>query len=434
VAQWNERFRDHQIWQALQMLGPLIDQALVREGNDSQANEALSRLKVVHIYIGRRLAGADQYLLTVAPLDGLSSSLQSVFSEVQQYVASGNPSHLTNANNHMDAALGPAAQLIVPTTTEDFKGAREAAESYRQALVAGLSMNQTMVSQSSSEVDGLRTRVAELVTQIDSERTRLSAISTEFQGQFSTAQETRNREFAEAQKLRQDAFAPLMADYQTKLGEQNTAFSSQREDIARKHSDDLKSLREAFVESAATLRNEIVQHKEEVESLLGVIGSMGVTSGYQHSANEAKWTTRVWQVVTIAALAGLVGVAIHAFLPIAEGTFSWGAFAGRTFVALTIGVLAAYAAKQADGYQKTERINRRLALELQAMGPFIAPLPAEKQEEFRLKIGDRSFGHRDDGVFVGDSASPATLLDLVLHSKEFKVLLAEVVKAAKANT
>jgi hypothetical protein len=98
------------------------------------------------------------------------------------------------------------------------------------------------------------------------------------------------------------------------------------------------------------------------------------------------------------------------------------------FISFTVGILAAYAASQADKYQKAERRAEKLALELEALGPFLAPLPQEKQEAFRLTIGDRSFG-LDDG-HAAHEKSPATLADLI-GSKELRNLIVDIVKAAK---
>ena len=123
---------------------------------------------------------------------------------------------------------------------------------------------------------------------------------------------------------------------------------------------------------------------------------------------------------------GLIGIACYMFYPAIQSqvVFSWTGFAGRVFISFTFGVLAAYAASQADKYQKIERYNRILALELDAIGPFIAPLPQEKQEEFRLTIGDRSFGHGEGASSGRDSKSPATAIDVLIESnKQLRSLL-----------
>jgi hypothetical protein len=117
-------------------------------------------------------------------------------------------------------------------------------------------------------------------------------------------------------------------------------------------------------------------------------------------------------------------VAIKIFYPSLAGganeSFSWPGFAGRVFITLTFGAFAAYAAKQADHFLDIERRNRRLALELEAIGPFLAPLPPDLQNAFRVKIGERSFGQNETATGSTDGRSPATTLDLLLKALESK--------------
>jgi hypothetical protein len=350
---------------------------------------------------------------------------------VGHFITNGNPGHLTNANVQADTTLGQLAQLNYPYTAEEFQAAKEASDAYRQSLDGAIASTQSGAAQNRAELDALRLRLGELSAQVDSEKTRLTTVGTEFLSQFSTAQEARNREFLEGQQQRLDNFTKLFTDYTQKLGEQNTDFSKQREEIARTHQLELADLKKQFVDGSTSLRDQILARKVEVEKLVGVIGNLGVTSGYQKSANTALLTSRVWQFVTVTALMGLIAIAYIAFLPLVQGSFTWSGFAGRVYVSLTVAVLAAYSASQADRYQKMERSNRRLALELEAIGPFIAPLPADKQEQFRLTVGDRSFGQPDESHYGPHTKSPATIVDVLLHSKELRSFVTDIVKAAK---
>jgi hypothetical protein len=74
-----------------------------------------------------------------------------------------------------------------------------------------------------------------------------------------------------------------------------------------------------------------------------------------------------------------------------------------------------------------------LALELEAIGPFLAPLEKEKQDEFRLKIGDRSFGQlfAEDSKSIGNSATFAGHLLTQDEVKNFILNLAEIAKKWK---
>ena len=100
-----------------------------------------------------------------------------------------------------------------------------------------------------------------------------------------------------------------------------------------------------------------------------------------------------------------------------QGKFDWETFAARIFLTVTVGVLAAYAGSQADRFFHMEKSNRRLALELAAIDPYIALLPLDEQQKFKLEIGRRSFAQGDAPTTI--EKSPATTLDL-LKSEQFK--------------
>ena len=84
-------------------------------------------------------------------------------------------------------------------------------------------------------------------------------------------------------------------------------------------------------------------------------------------------------------------------------------FATRVFLSITFGIFAAYAAKQASRFFETESRNRKLALELEALGPFIEPLEKSDQDKFRVQIGDRSFGVNDHESYRVKDEDPVTL-------------------------
>lgn len=163
---------------------------------------------------------------------------------------------------------------------------------------------------------------------------------------------------------------------------------------------------------------------------MGVIGNLGVTSGYLRVANQAKWTMWIWQAVTVGSLATLSTLAYKTLglLEGHDGQFNWGGFAGRALLLVSLGVIAAYSGTQADKLFGEERRNRKLALELEAIGPYLAPLPVEEQNKFRLQIGELSFGREPESHV--HRKSPASAIDL-LNSKETKEFLKLIIEAAK---
>lgn len=247
-----------------------------------------------------------------------------------------------------------------------------------------------------------------------------AAESAAHKEQFNTAQTARQTEYAataaenqksftEAQASRQSAYTALVADYTKKLADQNNEFSNQREAASRAHKTDLDILQNNYENAANKILNRVVEHEDEVKKLVGVIGNTATTSGYLNTANSAQDSQRLWQKITVGALILLAGIAVYTF---GKGSNTWESLASHLLASLPAIILAAYAGSQADKYHQIEKRNRKLALELAAIGPYLAPLPPEMRNKFRAEIGERTFGHHEYGNHPPDK-SPATVIDLI---------------------
>ena len=427
---WTEKFKSHNIWKNLETLGPCIDQASVRPEVEPASSESLARLKVVLSFVGERLATADPALVDFSIFDAIAITIQAASTEVELFLSSGSPECLSKANSHADVALTRLAGINIPSSPGELNALRDAAIHYREGMEEALRATKSTANQALTDLGELTNRSNNLSTELTAEKQRLSSIVSEQQGQFSASQETRSKEYSVTQASQQDRFTALLADYIQKLADQSTQFNIQKESIARQHEVEIQNLKTEFVGRAKNLQTEIEVHLKQVEKLVGVIGNLGVTAGYQRAANVAQLTTRVWQAITVVAMVALICIAYCSFLPNIASVFSWSAFATRTLILASIASLAGYSAQQASKYQESEQRNRRLALELEAIGPFMAPLPEDKQQEFRLKIGDRTFG-QNDPVPVPKDHSSTNAIELFLRSDEFQKIMTAVVTAVK---
>lgn len=432
MSAWTDRIKNHQIWTILESLGPIIDQCLALEAASADAIEGLMRLKAVLVFVGRRLDQADSHLLATAPIDGMVGNFNKAINSLNAYLSDVNAQHVVNANAQADSILGLLAQLNVPLLPEEFDGLRVASDAYRKGLEENLRSVQSSLGQISTDFQSLQSRVTELSAEVQQEKQRLSSLASEHQSQFSASQESRSKDFLDAQTARQEKFAALLAEYSQKLADQEAAFVEKSKELIdlerQKFSMLAKELHESGLETLAKMK----EHLGQVEKLTGVVGNLAVTSGYQRAANEARWTARVWQGIALISMITITAFAYRAFIPLVNGQFTWEGFAGRLFVSLTVGVLAGYAISQADKYQQVERRSRKLALELEALGPFIAHLPDDKQVEFKVKVGERTFGTSDELIDHAARESPKTMIDF-LKSKEIRTFITDLVKATKGG-
>jgi hypothetical protein len=457
MSEWAERIRDHRAWSVMELLGPTIDRAVATDSIDPQALAALERIRTVLAFCGKRLAGADPLIVAPVLVNNIADAFSLCNAELDAFISDQDKAHLQSANVHADTALFNAGQIAVAFTPEELGALVSATNEYRNQFERGLSTSRSSVDAIRAEAEALKAKVSELGTLISTEQQQITQLTTEYQrqfsesqekrnqeysetlrqaqqhlasvtaeqqGQFSSAQDARGREFAEGQTTRQTEFNKLHTDFTQRLAEQNAEFTRQREELTRQFEAILTALNVDYAQKADNILERIEAHERDVEKLVGVIGNLGVTSGYVRAANHARWSMWFWQATTLLAMAFLSLLAYRT-LPLLEdqtGRPNWLGFAGRIALLASLGVIAAYAAAQADKQFDMERRSRKLALELEAIGPYLAPLAQEAQDKFRIEIGDRTFG-REEPHADQHHKSPATMLHLLLSSKEGKQVL-----------
>jgi hypothetical protein len=414
----------------------------------------------------------------------MASRLELVKTEVTAYSSDQDENHIVNANLFADDVLFASAPIPGAYSPDELGLLVEKTVEYRSVVSEALGEAQGQLgvfsTQANARTNDLNARLEAISAALDmkaeavleqlsavgnsiaAERQKLATILSEQQGQFSIAQETRSKEFTESIRLANEGFTKLITDYQgqfsaaqdsrskdftaaevarqtraneliaehtKRLNDQDAEFTKDRLALLAAADNALESLVESYSKDAKEILEDVKEKQRHVEKLVGVIGNLGVTSGYLRAANHARWGMWSWQAATIIALVTLSTLAYKTLgvLESPGGKFNWGGFAGRALLLVSLGVIAAYSGSQADKLSSDERMNRKLALELEAIGPYLAPLPVEEQNKFRLQIGERSFGR--DHEHREHHKSPASILDL-FNSKESKELLKTIIEAA----
>ena len=106
-------------------------------------------------------------------------------------------------------------------------------------------------------------------------------------------------------------------------------------------------------------------------------------------ANAWRWITL--GVFAVAAIFG--GVTIW---DVTKGHVGWEGGLIRLVFASLIASIALYTSRESARHRTTADRSRRTELELASLGPFLASLPKDKQDEIREKLTDRYFGNSVD--------------------------------------
>lgn len=125
----------------------------------------------------------------------------------------------------------------------------------------------------------------------------------------------------------------------------------------------------------------------EVEKQIAEVGKSSLTYGYVQAASEAQTrgeTVRKWAA---GAAVGTVAIAIGAFVLMLRATDVPLGLSVAVFTAVTAsGALATYLGRDASGDLAEARELRRVVVELNSLGPFMATLDSDQQAQMRRDL------------------------------------------------
>src|SRR5579862_775167 len=196
MGQWDDRIKKHAVWAVIDSLGAKIDEASSKWPTaGGPAIDSLDRLRTIQLFVKGRLQTIDPILIFPPVLDGIQTSFQSVVDELNAYIADANATHLDNANNRTEGALGQLPYLASIRSTGDLDAMGEAASAFRSKISQYTATLAGETAANKESTSNLAAKLAQLEIDIAAERQRLANVSTEQQGQFSSAQEARVRDF-----------------------------------------------------------------------------------------------------------------------------------------------------------------------------------------------------------------------------------------------
>ncbi|MFT3736342.1 MAG: hypothetical protein QM776_15205 [Rhodocyclaceae bacterium] len=153
----------------------------------------------------------------------------------------------------------------------------------------------------------------------------------------------------------------------------------------------------------------------QTKALAEVIGTTGVTFGYQGTAAQETKAANAWRGITIGIFLIGITIAIQAFQhwdskPDTNALF---AIIVKLLFAIAITTPAFYTARESARHRTTADRARQSALELEALGPFIETMSDEAKLKVRNDLIPKYFGNSNDPHTIAESASVMKLLDIV---------------------
>lgn len=394
-----DKFSEHEVYRT-------IDEC-IQKFKDVEGDENLEFFnRIVHLcqIIKGRIEAIDFYTSPSYLVDSIQNNLKKASTECSNYLSNKNAKHLSNVERNVEGALLNSKHLFVGT--EDIeKDYAETLSNFRKSASQHLryfekeveSLTKTFNSTNQSIQQGLKS----IQDQLADQKKRIDSVVSDFQKQVSELQQQQLKNFQENENTRQNEF-------QEKITTLTTSFNEKFSALIEKSENELQSISNKTTDIVQNLK----EKQDEALTLVGVIANTGMAGGYQKVANQAMWTKRIWQGVTVISLAVLVWFSIYMYGTTIENAseLSLGAAGIRAFVTIAIALFAGYAAKQADNNSKTERRSRQMELELSSIDMYLAKFDEAEQLKIKMKLSDKWFGNLPIEKIQKESPSQTTLL------------------------
>ncbi|MBK0057036.1 hypothetical protein IAE40_00205 [Pseudomonas sp. S44] len=177
----------------------------------------------------------------------------------------------------------------------------------------------------------------------------------------------------------------------------------------------IKAAVEREVAGADIISQEAAKRSQQVDSqidkLLGENAAKVLLIDYANTAREEGVRADKMRYWSLACM-GISGLVVFAALyQTLSGNFDLPHILLKVFAALALSVPAAYLARESSRHRIQEHMNRRIALDLRAMTPYIASLPNDEQNKIKSEVASKIFGMQ--GSIAGGDDYPVNLQELV---------------------
>ncbi len=377
MSRWKEEFDKHNIHKALDDVLGLLSVEL-KEPTEDEIVE-WRRLKKVLDCFRDTIKEIDSEIISINDLTNIESPISSnILNELTAFKDNRALAHLQRANDQMTELMPQLAGLrtsssIVSSSAESKKLEEQFDElggsliRKRDELMHSFTFLETRTANSREALRELN----RLFNEYDG-KTRASL--SEWQKQFSEAQEKRINEFSDLRGKLEGETRDSLKEAVIDLGSFSTAEKEKFLSYTQAIIDDAKEKQSAIRE---------LHHLSAVDSVSG---------GYESNANKEGKAADIWRRISMGSISSAAVWLLYVFFS-NQDLFDWQIL---IFSFPVTGILlwgAAYCAQQSTKHRGVAVQNRRFALEMAAIDPYLQSLNKEDQLTIKRELTQNFFGH-----------------------------------------
>lgn len=381
MNRWQEQFDNHPIHATLSSIEELANTEPATATEDDPSEKR--RLLKITSAFQETISQLDPEITPFNQLDALNKSLtQHVINHLNAYEQNGNTANLTTANQYFSGQLVSLSYLI-PISKRSHqlhptKKLEALVDSTTAKIVHKAHDLENKLTKLNETIAAQETRLNELDALAETRKQATDASLSEWQKQFSDAQDNRSTEFNSWREKADDK-----ATSSTKA-------------LVDKTSGALEDHSTKFKERIDTIISDADNKHQAILNLYELTATTSVAGGYLKNANDEAKQANFWRWASVLFIAATATWLVCAY-SLNTGTNDFGEIDWSKLLmtfSLT-GVLlwgSAYAAQQSTKHRNSEKKTRWFALEVAAFDPFISSMETEQQNELKKQLSERLFG------------------------------------------
>ena len=400
MSRWAEQFKNHEIHTILKQLLEWVD---VEESEipEESIEEVRRANKILRAYKSA-IEKIEPETMCFPQLDSLNSTFKNgqIWNQLQGFSSDFGVAQIVRANDSLSESLHFLWWLA--PNSENFQRI-DSLQSLEETSDAVLKSLTSIKNKLKDDIKALESKVVDLSGQaekmdsaMESRRTEVSQQMSQWQQQFSDAQESRSKNFS---------------DYRSNLESET---SKRVDGFIDSSKDKLDEYRLTFEQNIEELEHDAESKHQRILELYELASGDSIAGGYSQSSAQEEKQANWWRLVSVGFILGTVlwlfiaynnfSTAINNKLtePAPVGMSSstpqiWNWQRLLVSFSLTGAMLfgAGYAGQQSNRHREEAKKSRRFALQIKALDPYISSLPKDVQGEIKKTLTEKFFNGAD---------------------------------------
>jgi hypothetical protein len=351
---------------------------------DENALLAYERLRHVIRHIQERITSIEVDFISPSVLDQFNNVLSNTRNTLATFQAN---------NGEWNALIRVTDSLLdhlhaLPTfgNLGIEKDYAKALEDYRNAIVGAIKRLNVSIETVQTEGKSMSQKLVEFSEKLKSQdvsfeqqKGRIDDLITRHQQVFNDSQNTQNAEFQKAENKRVSDHDGILSTWKTEIEKWNKDSDKVIQDSTKKLDEQLK----------------------RAKDIVGIISNTGMGGNYQKIAHREFWSAEIFRGLSVLFLILVISIVIWVVYSI-HSDFNWQMALFRLGVGMVCAAPAYYCAKESSKHRRSEAINRKIALEFAAIGPYLEQIDKEKGKAIIEKLATQYFGQDINSFFPED--------------------------------